>query len=202
MSAEDVDLVAQAFAEQHGRDAIGVWAAPGRVNLIGEHTDYNDGFVLPFALAQRVTIAAGPRYGQPVDRDVADQGRDEDVYQWRPRAGNVRLAGVRRRGGLGLAEAGYEVGGADLVLTSDVPLGAGLSSSAALECATVTALADLNDLDIDPMQRAKLARRGENEFVGAPHGADGPGGLHAVYARSRAVLRLSDPRQPAGEDGS
>jgi galactokinase len=69
-----------------------------------------------------------------------------------------------------LAEAGHDIGGADLVLTSDVPLGAGLSSSAALECAAISAFADLNDLDIDLLQRAKLARRGENEFVGAPTG--------------------------------
>jgi galactokinase len=69
-----------------------------------------------------------------------------------------------------LTEAGHAVGGADLVLTSDVPLGAGLSSSAALECATLTALADLNGLEIAPLERAKLARRCENDFVGAPTG--------------------------------
>ena len=69
-----------------------------------------------------------------------------------------------------LEEAGHRVGGADLVLTSDVPEGAGLSSSAALECAVLTALADLNDLEIAGLERAKLARRSENAFVGAPTG--------------------------------
>ena len=170
MSAEDVDLVAQAFAEQHGRDATGVWAAPGRVNLIGEHTDYNDGFVLPFALAQRVTMAAGPRSDGGWTVTSLTKGETKmftsgdlvpGMVGWQAYVAGVVWA---------LAGAGYEVGGADLVLTSDVPLGAGLSSSAALECATVSALADLNDLHIEPLQRAKLARRCENEFVGAPTG--------------------------------
>ena len=170
VSAEDVDLVAQAFAEQHGRDATGVWAAPGRVNLIGEHTDYNDGFVLPFALAQRVTIAAGPRADGGWTVTSLTKGETKmftsgdlvpGMSGWQAYVAGVVWA---------LAAAGHEVGGADLVLTSDVPLGAGLSSSAALECATVSALADLNDLHIDPLHRAKLARRCENEFVGAPTG--------------------------------
>src|SRR5829696_458238 len=147
MSAEDVDLVARAFAEQHGHDPAGVWEAPGRVNLIGEHTDYNDGFVLPFALTQRVTMAAAAR---PDSRwTVTSLTNGESTM---------------------FTEDDHEIRPADLVLTSDVPLGAGLSSSAALECATVSALADLNDLRIDPLQRAKLARRCENEFVGAPTG--------------------------------
>ena len=170
MSAEDVDLVARAFAEQHGHDPIGVWEAPGRVNLIGEHTDYNDGFVLPFALAQRVTMAAGLRtdgrwtVASLTNGESAMFTRGDLVpgmSGWQAYVAGVVWA---------LAEADHEIGGADLVLTSDVPLGAGLSSSAALECATVSALADLNDLDIDLLQRAKLARRGENEFVGAPTG--------------------------------
>src|SRR5215216_2096043 len=170
MSAEDVDLVARAFAEQHGHDPAGVWEAPGRVNLIGEHTDYNDGFVLPFALAQWVTMAAGARLDSRWTVTSLTKGEtkmftEDDLVPgmsgWQAYVAGVVWA---------LAEAGHEIRPADLVLTSDVPLGAGLSSSAALECATVSALADLNDLRIDPLQRAKLARRCENEFVGAPTG--------------------------------
>jgi galactokinase len=170
MSAEDVDLVARAFAEQHGHDPTGVWDAPGRVNVIGEHTDYNDGFVLPFALAQRVTMAAGLRSDDRWSVMSLTNGEStmfarDDLVPGMP-GWQAYLAGVV----WALAEAGHQIGGADLVLTSDVPVGAGLSSSAALECATISALADLNDLDIDLLQRAKLARRAENEFVGAPTG--------------------------------
>src|SRR5215217_7088270 len=170
MSAEDVDLVARAFAEQHGHDPAGVWEAPGRVNLIGEHTDYNDGFVLPFALAQRVTMAAAARPDSRWTVTSLTNGEStmftEDDLVPGMSGWQAYVAGVV----WALAEAGHEIRPADLVLTSDVPLGAGLSSSAALECATVSALADLNDLRIDPLQRAKLARRCENEFVGAPTG--------------------------------
>jgi galactokinase len=170
MSAEDVNLVARAFAERHGHDPTGVWDAPGRVNVIGEHTDYNDGFVLPFALAQRVTMAAGLRSDDRWSVMSLTNGEStmfarDDLVPGMP-GWQAYVAGVV----WALAEAGHQIGGADLLLTSDVPVGAGLSSSAALECATISALADLNDLDIDLLQRAKLARRAENEFVGAPTG--------------------------------
>jgi galactokinase len=170
VSDDDVDLAAHAFSEQHGRDPDGVWAAPGRVNLIGEHTDYNDGFVMPFALAQRVTMAAGLRDDDGWSVASLTNGESqsftrEDLHPGLP-GWHAYVAGVV----WALEGAGHSVRGADLVLTSDVPLGAGLSSSAALECATATALIDLNDLDIPPLERAKLARRCENEFVGAPTG--------------------------------
>jgi galactokinase len=170
VSDNDIETVTKAFIDRHGRPPAGVWAAPGRVNLIGEHTDYNDGFVMPYALPQRVTVAAALR---PDDTwtvtslnnsDTQTFGRSDLVpgmSGWQAYVAGVVWA---------LAEAGHRVAGADLVLTSDVPLGAGLSSSAALECATLTALADLNDLDIAPLDRAKLARRCENAFVGAPTG--------------------------------
>ena len=170
MSSSDVDAVTAAFADRYGRDAAGVWAAPGRVNLIGEHTDYNDGFVMPFALAQAVTVAAGPRDDgrwsvTSLNRDeTADFGPEDlepGMEGWQAYVAGVAWA---------LREAGHEVTGADLLLTSDVPVGAGLSSSAALECATLAALAELSDLAIDPLERAKLARRCENDFVGAPTG--------------------------------
>ncbi len=169
-TSTDADAVTRAYTELVGRAPAGVWAAPGRVNLIGEHTDYNDGFVMPFALPQRVTVAGGRR--------------DDDT--WRVRSLNGNRTETFSRADLvpgmdgwqayvagvvwALDEAGHQVSGADLVLTSDVPIGAGLSSSAALECATLAVLADLDDLLIEPMERAKLARRAENAFVGAPTG--------------------------------
>ncbi len=167
------ETVTEDFTRRHGHDARGVWAAPGRVNLIGEHTDYNDGFVMPFALAQVVTVAAGPRdddgwtvtsLGADGRARSAEFGRADLVpgmTGW-----SAYVAGVV----WALTDAGHRVAGADLVLTSDVPIGAGLSSSAALECATLAALADLSDLDIEPLERAQLARRCENAFVGAPTG--------------------------------
>ena len=148
----------------------GFWRAPGRVNLIGEHTDYNEGFVLPFALEQQAVIAAGRRDDDALV--LASLELDEELHvpiaELAPgqTGWTAYLAGVV----WALREAGHPIGGTTMVLTSDVPLGAGLSSSAAIECAAVTALAGLYDLDIALMDRARLAQRAENDYVGAPTG--------------------------------
>ena len=168
--SKDASAVVEAFRTRTGGQPAGVWAAPGRVNLIGEHTDYNDGYVMPFALAQRVIIAAAPR-----DDDTwsVTSLNNESTEIFSPADLEPGMAGWQAYiAGVVwvLKEAGHRIAGADLVLTSDVPEGAGLSSSAALECAVLTALADLNDLDIVGIERAKLARRSENVFVGAPTG--------------------------------
>ena len=168
--SNDAETLVEDFVARIGRAPTAVWAAPGRVNLIGEHTDYNDGYVMPFALAQRVLIAAAPRHDGTwsVTSLNNDSTRIFEAADLQPRMTGwpAYVAGVVWV----LQEAGHRVDGADLVLTSDVPEGAGLSSSAALECAVLTALADLNDLDIAGLERAKLARRSENVFVGAPTG--------------------------------
>ncbi|MDO5066326.1 MAG: galactokinase [Propionibacteriaceae bacterium] len=163
------DLAAR-FTTLIGQEPEGIWFAPGRVNLIGEHTDYNDGFVLPFALRQRARVAAARRDDGMVVMHALDL--DDSVTlplaELSPGSGGwaAYLAGVVWV----LREAGHPVGPVSLVLTSDVPHGAGLSSSAAIECATMTALCDLFELDIAPMERAKLCQRAENVYVGAPTG--------------------------------
>jgi galactokinase len=162
-----------AFGEHFGGQPDGVWVAPGRVNLIGEHTDYNDGFCMPYALPHRTTVAA--RLGKPgvwrvrslaspspADFDVtAVDGTGERVGGWAAYVAGVVWA---------LLDAGHEVPGADLLIDSDVPVGAGLSSSAALECAVLRTLHDLGGLDIRPAEQARLAQRAENDYAGVPCG--------------------------------
>ncbi|GAA2326987.1 galactokinase [Dactylosporangium salmoneum] len=144
-----------------------VWASPGRVNLIGEHTDYNDGYVLPFALPHLTVVGArrldGPRWsitseqtGETVEFTAGDRVEGWAAYP----AGIVWV----------LREAGHDVPGAALTIASDVPFGAGLSSSAALECAVMACLLDLAGLDVPMADRPRLAQRAENEYVGAPTG--------------------------------
>jgi galactokinase len=163
---------AEAFRAAHGHDPAGVWHAPGRVNLIGEHTDYNDGFVLPFAVPWGVTVAASPRDDDLVELrslqvpgEVLTLGDPDEAKGWaRYPAGVVWALRERARAG------GGRVGGVTLVADGDVPRGAGLSSSAAFEVATAIALRDLYDLPLTAMDLAVLSRRAENDFVGVPCG--------------------------------
>src|SRR5215204_5465028 len=170
MSAEDVDLVARAFAEQHGHDPAGVWAAPGRINLIGEHTDYNDGFVLPLALPHRVLCAAAPRPDRQLSlRSVQSPDSPAAVDRLDPSAVTgwaAYPAGVVWT----LRSLGHDVGGLNLLIDGDVPPGAGLSSSAALECAVALACNDLFGLGLEATALVLAAQRAENDFAGAPVG--------------------------------
>ncbi|MDQ1628167.1 MAG: galactokinase [Actinomycetota bacterium] len=160
------------FRQLTGHDPQGVWAAPGRVNLIGEHTDYNEGLVLPFAIEARSEVAAGRRDdgvvrvlslqkpGDLVEADAAGVGPGQAVG-WSAYVLGVVWA---------LRQAGHDVGGADLVLDGRVPSGSGLSSSASVECAAALALAELYGLDLPGERLATLAQQAENDVVGAPTG--------------------------------
>jgi galactokinase len=150
----------------------GVWFAPGRANLMGEHTDYNDGFVLPFALEQGATAAARRRGDAMIALTSRQRPGPEivlevstlvpgDVKGWAAYPAGVAWA---------LREAGYEVPGATIAIDSDVPVGSGLSSSAALECAVALALTSLAGLDVPGQDLVAITRRAENDFVGAPTG--------------------------------
>ncbi|MCG5212018.1 galactokinase [Streptosporangium sp. KLBMP 9127] len=160
--------VIEAFREMFGADPQGVWHAPGRVNLIGEHTDYNDGFVLPFAVQWGVTAAVTPRADGIVRlSSLQADGPPLTLSELEAAEGWARYpVGVF----WAMREAGHAVGGADLLIDGDVPQGAGLSSSAALEVVVATALNDLHGLGLGKMELALLAQRAENDFVGVPCG--------------------------------
>ena len=147
-----------------------IFAAPGRVNLIGEHTDYNLGYALPIALPQRTVVSLTPedsgwiKVGSTHEEgtvDIALNTSPGEVTGW---AGYV--AGVI----WALRSAGYPVPGGVLRIRSDVPIGSGLSSSAALECAVLGALTTAASVSIPRPEQARLAQRAENEYVGAPTG--------------------------------
>ena len=168
------DEVAETFTELFGAEPAGLWSAPGRVNLIGEHTDYNDGFVLPFAINRRTVVALGLRDDRVIRvasgfaDEVAEIALDElepgKVSGWS--AYPLGVAWALGQAGADLAA----VPGVDLYIESTVPVGAGLSSSAAIESAVALALNDVWQLGLDRRALARVGQRAENEMVGAPTG--------------------------------
>ncbi|GAA0896349.1 galactokinase [Pseudonocardia zijingensis] len=164
------------FGELFGREPDGRWAGPGRVNLIGEHIDYADGLCLPFAIAQRTVVEVAKRTdGRLRLRSRSEEGGFDgdlaDVGPGRPEGWSGYVAGVL----WALREAGYAVGGIDLLVTETVPLGSGLSSSAALECGAALAVDDLYGLGLGSSaegrkQLVDACRRAENDVVGAQTG--------------------------------
>lgn len=163
--------VASAFASTFGYGPEGVWAAPGRINLIGEHTDYNEGFVLPFALPRTLTAAAASRSDVTVRLRSGQSGEVFEAGLADLIPGAVRGWAAYPAGALWvLRQEGLPVGGLDLLVDSTIPTGAGLSSSAALTCATVMAAASLYGATPGPAEVARLAQRVENDFVGMPCG--------------------------------
>lgn len=146
-----------------------VASAPGRVNLIGEHTDYNEGFVLPMAIDRRIAVAASPRDDDLVvlHSDTFEEGVEFRVDgALRPGGDPAVWSGYVRGVAWALAAAGVRVRGMHALVTGDVPLAAGLSSSAALEMATARACCELAGAGWDPVSMARIAQRAENEFVG------------------------------------
>ena len=182
MSASDPRPLALALlSEMTDAAPLGVWSAPGRVNLIGEHTDYNDGFVLPFAIDARTAVAVAPRTDRLLrvrssfddsEASVAIADLDElfaspaptSVPEWTTYPLGVAWALLRAAGDAATAA------GLDLAIASSVPVGAGLSSSAAIECAVAMALNELWGADLSAKDLTRVGRTAENDAVGAPTG--------------------------------
>ncbi len=161
---------AEAFTDRFGSAPEGVWAAPGRVNVIGEHTDYNGGHVLPVALPHTIRAAAARRDdGRLVLASLQHGDADADVAVADLTPGTPGGWAGYPAGVVDQVRASVP-GGLTLLVDGDVPAGAGLSSSAALECAVALALSDLFGLDLAPEELVDVARRAENDFVGAPTG--------------------------------
>jgi galactokinase len=159
--------LARSFAERYGRAPRG-FRAPGRVNLIGEHTDYNGGFVLPMAIDRSTYVAAAAREDRRVF--VHSLNREESFEFDLDRPGETRrgiwldyVEGVARA----LESKGVRLRGAEMVLLSEVPAGAGLSSSAALEVSTGLAMASVSGVEVDRVTLALAGQQAEHTYVGA-----------------------------------
>jgi len=210
VTTPNLDALRAAFADAYRGEPEGIWAAPGRVNLIGEHLDYNGGPVLPIALPQVTLVALRRRDDDELHlTSVSDVGRAaggaEPVGRWFGRLADVKPGAPRGWAAYpagvvwALAQAGPPLsaaaGGIEAVFVSTVPIGAGLSSSAALECAAAIALADLAGVPTDDAGRAALARvcvRAENEVAGAPTGGMDQAASLRAQAGHALLLDTSD----------
>ena len=196
------------FERAFGQQPDGVWQAPGRVNLIGEHTDYNEGYVLPFAIDKTARVAIAVREDSSI-RLLSTYG-DQGMFATDLDSLDSAAAKGWTKYPLGviwaLQQRGINVPGLDLLLDSNVPLGAGLSSSHAIECAVVSALNELTGADLGPEEMVLATQQAENDFVGAPTGImDQSASLrgskgHAVFldCRDQSVRLVPFEAEPAG----
>lgn len=200
MSNDSKAAATEGFFKHFGAEPAGVWSAPGRVNLIGEHTDYNEGFVLPFAIDRRTYAALSLRtdgiarvasgFTDEVVEIPVEQISKHTVSGWSGYPLGVAWA---------LMQAGAKPSGFNLYVESDVPVGAGLSSSAAIECSVAMGLNDLWDANLDRSALAKIGQKAENEIVGAPTGImDQTASLfgsvdHVVFLDCRSLVAEAIP---------
>jgi galactokinase len=166
------DRAASAFRRHFGREPALLLRAPGRVNLIGEHTDYNDGFVLPCAIDRDAVVAIGPADGSSISTLACDVYDAVDQFSLRGAITPVAAEWANYVRGMAriMQDDGVPLVGAQMAIAGDVPLGSGLSSSAALTVAVGNALAAIAGHSIDPTRMAQLAQRTENDFVGCACG--------------------------------
>lgn len=164
----------RAFADRFGQPALWLVAAPGRVNLIGEHTDYNAGFVLPMAIERYTVIAAAP--AEPAERPLfrlhsaAVNASVEIALDTAPGRGAPPWSNYVRGVIAGFQERGARIPALNALVLSDVPLGGGLSSSAALEVAAATLLEAVAHIRLDPLDKARLCQQAEHAYAGVPCG--------------------------------
>lgn len=189
--SETAQRAARRFMEVYGYEPDGVWSAPGRVNLIGEHVDYQDGLCLPMAISHRCFVAAART---PTDQLRLASEQDPTTFEM-----NVRELAPEKVSGWPAYVAGVhwalrrflsgsQQGGADLLIDGQVPLGAGLSSSAALECAAAEAFDSLLDLGTTPLERVRACITAETDFAGASTG--GLDQSASALARAGSALLL------------
>ncbi|UYQ77503.1 galactokinase [Glutamicibacter sp. JL.03c] len=215
--AARVSALRERFTRTYGHHPEGIWRAPGRVNLIGEHTDYNMGYVLPFAIDKNALVAIRRKsqlepdsttldfastYGGADSNPVTSIAIDELVPKAVPGWAAYPAAVVWALNELD----GVQLSGFELLVDSDVPVGSGLSSSHALEVGTIVALNDLNSLGLTRTRMAQLTQRAENEFVGAPTGImDQSASLmshaqHALFLDCRSMEAQTVPLPLAEND--
>ena len=205
MSNASDAAVREYFNRMFRRDPSVVTSAPGRVNLIGEHTDYNGGYVLPMAIPQRTWVAAAEAPGERARASTRNLGAGDRIREFRV-GGEIQtrswldyVQGVTQA----LGRDAHTLGGFELAIVSDVPLGSGLSSSAALEVAVLRALRALFGLALDDVRLAQLGQRAENDFVGAPVGvmdqmAASLADDHTALFLDTRTLQYEQVRLPAG----
>lgn len=159
--------VRQRFAEVFGRQPAIIVRAPGRVNLIGEHTDYNDGYVLPIAIDRHILVAAAPRHDRQVVLHALDFGETAAFSLDNIERDPAKTWSNYQRGvAYFLEERGFKLPGLDAVITGDIPIGSGLSSSAAVEVSMAYTWQALVGFELSRVELALLCQRAENEFVG------------------------------------
>jgi galactokinase len=187
-----VETVKKTFLERFATEPL-IIRSPGRVNIIGEHTDYNEGFVLPGAIDKSIYIAISKRDDNRIELYAGDFQETfactiEDVAPTKEVWPNYILGIVDQ-----LKKSGFGLSGFNAVVDGDVPIGAGLSSSAAVECATVFALNELFSLGLDKMDMVKLAQRAEHAFAGVKVGIMDM--FASMFGKKDHVIKL-DCRSP------